>query len=79
MRKTGKPKLKKVTEISIPTSLFAKVKKRIKGTEFSSVSEYVTYILSEVLAEEEVETNKSSREEEELVKSRLKALGYLED
>jgi len=66
--------------ISIPKTLYDKIKKRIENTEFSSVSEYVTYILEEVLKEleEEEEEEVFSKEEEEKIKERLRALGYLD-
>jgi Arc/MetJ-type ribon-helix-helix transcriptional regulator len=68
---------KEFTEISIPTSLFKKIKERIKGTGFSSVSSYVTYVLKELVeGEEEEET--FTKEEEEKIKARLRALGYID-
>ncbi len=48
---------KKFTTVSIPTPLFKKVEERIKGTGFTSVSSYVTYVLREIVAEEEVEAD----------------------
>ena len=68
---------KEFTDISIPTSLFEKIKEQIKGTEFTSVSEYVTYVLGEIIAEDE-ERKSSSGKDEEKVKARLKALGYID-
>jgi Arc/MetJ-type ribon-helix-helix transcriptional regulator len=41
---------KKYTTISIPTPLAEKIKKRIKGTGFTSLSSYVTYVLREVIS-----------------------------
>ncbi|KXB02458.1 CopG family transcriptional regulator [candidate division MSBL1 archaeon SCGC-AAA261F17] len=66
---------KKKSTVSIPPELFKKIKERIKGTGFDSVSEYVTYVLREVVEEEEEE--EFSEEDEEKVKERLRALGYL--
>ena len=70
----------KYTTVSIPTALAAKIKGRIEGTGFTSVSDYVTYVLREVLAslEEEDKEKPFSKEEEEKVKERLRALGYLD-
>ena len=73
-----KRRKKEFTEVLIPTSLFEKIKERIKGTDFSSVSGYVTYVLKEVLSEEEEEKEVFSKEDEEKIKARLKALGYIE-
>ena len=70
---------KKFTTISIPTPLAEKIKNRIKGTGFTSLSSYVTYVLREVLAGIEEESDDAfSKEDEERVKDRLRALGYLD-
>ena len=70
---------KKYTTISIPTPLAEKIKKRIKGTGFNSLSSYVTYVLREVISGIEEETEEAfSKEDEEKVKDRLRALGYLD-
>jgi len=68
------------TTVSIPVELYEKIKQRIENTEFSSVSDYVAYVLKEVLAslEEEEEVEVFTEEEEEKVKERLRALGYLD-
>jgi len=70
---------KKHTTVSIPKPLFDKIKKRIKGTGFASVSEYVTFVLREVVASLEEEEKKEvfTKEEEEKIKERLRALGYI--
>ncbi|MCI4445961.1 MAG: CopG family transcriptional regulator, partial [Candidatus Aminicenantes bacterium] len=44
---------KEFSSVSIPTSLYKKIEEKIKGTEFSSVSGYVTKVLRESLAREE--------------------------
>lgn len=71
-------KRKKFTTISIPTPLFKKVKERIKGTGFTSVSSYVTYVLREIIAEKEEEAEPFTKEDEERIKARLRALGYID-
>jgi len=69
----------KFTTISIPTPLAEKIKKRIKGTGFTSLSSYVTYVLREVLSGMEEEQGEAfSKEDEERVKDRLRSLGYLD-
>ena len=66
-------------DVKIPVEIYKKIEERIKETEFKSVSEYVTYVLREVLASlEEEEEQVFSEEEEEKVKERLRALGYLD-
>ena len=71
---------KKYTTISIPTPLAEKIKKRIEGTGFNSLSSYVTYVLREEISniEEEEQDEAFSKEDEEKVKERLRALGYLD-
>ncbi len=69
---------KKYTTVSIPTPLFKKIEERIKGTGFTSVSSYVTYVLREIIAEDEESEEAFSKEDEERVKERLRALGYLD-
>ncbi len=74
-----KSKPKKFTTVSIPTPLFKKVEGRIEGTGFTSVSSYVTYVLREITAQEEEEPEKPfTKEDEERVKARLRALGYID-
>ena len=70
----------KYTTVSIPQTLHERLQKLIaKKTGFKSVSDYVTYVLREVVAMHETrETPEpfTSTDIEE-IKSRLKALGYL--
>ena len=70
---------KKFTTISIPTPLAEKIKKRIKGTGFTSLSSYVTYVLREVISGMDQEDEEVfSKEDEKRVKDRLRALGYID-
>jgi Arc/MetJ-type ribon-helix-helix transcriptional regulator len=75
----AKPK-GKFTTVSIPVPLFNKVQKRIEDTGFTSVSSYVAYILRELIANEDESSSDDpfSKKDEEKVKTRLRALGYLE-
>ncbi len=69
------------TTVSIPKPLAEKIKERMKGTGFSSVSSYVTCVLRQVLSSiEEDERSKQAftKEEEEKVKQRLRDLGYID-
>ena len=64
--------------INISRSLYEKAKDYIeKHGGFSNVEELVEFVLNEVLAEEFEETKVYSEEEEEKIKERLRALGYL--
>ena len=70
---------RKYTTVSIPKPLYDKIKKFIEGTGFTSVSDYVTYVLREVLASVGEEGGEAlSKEEEEKIKARLRALGYID-
>lgn len=70
---------KKYTTISIPTPLAEKIKKRINGTGFTSLSSYVTYVLREIISgEKESKEEAFTKEDEKKVRERLRALGYLE-
>lgn len=72
---------RKHTTVSIPMQLYEKIKTRIDKSGFTSVSDYVTYVLREVLSSLEIEEKEEvifTKEEEEKVKERLKALGYLD-
>lgn len=71
---------RKYTTVSIPKPLYDKIKKRIEGTGFTSVSDYVVYVLREVLASLEEEEKKEvfTKEEEEKIKEKLRALGYID-
>jgi len=67
------------TSIPIPSSLFKKLEQKIKGTSFVSVPSYVTFVLRETIAETEQQHKETfSKEEEEKVNDRLRALGYIE-
>ena len=71
----------KYTTVSIPKPLVEKIKERMKGTGFASVSSYVTYVLRQVLSsiEEEKRSKQAfTKEEEEKVKQRLRDLGYID-
>jgi Arc/MetJ-type ribon-helix-helix transcriptional regulator len=62
--------------VKIPKSLLEKIQKKILNTSFSSVSEYVTYLLEKELSGTE-DKEVFSKEDEEKVKERLRRLGYL--
>ena len=71
-----------MVKISIKKSLLKRLKSRQKASEFKTLSEYVNFILEEVLSTlEEQECSEGSGytpEEEKKVKQRLKDLGYID-
>ncbi len=60
--------------IGIPRSLYRKIEEKIAGTSFSTVEEYVIMKLENEFPPEPV----YSKEEEELIRERLRRLGYIE-
>ena len=69
---------KEFTTVSLPTSLYKKIEEKIKGTEITSVASYIGKVLREHFAKEDASPEVFSQEEEEKVKERLKALGYID-
>ena len=69
----------KYTTVSIPVTLYEKLKKIIEGTGFTSVSQFVTYVLREfVAAYEKSESEEPFTEEEKRqIIEKLRRLGYL--
>ena len=66
------------TQVPIPKEIVYKIHEHIRGTEFKTVSEYVAFVLREVLGMDEKKNNAAlSPEEEAQVKETLKKLGYL--
>lgn len=65
-------------KVGVPISkdLLRKVQREVKrsGGEFKSIAEYIEFVLRELLEEEPAYTP----EEEEKIKERLRALGYIE-
>ena len=69
------------TTVSLPKTLVEKIKNRMRGTGFPSVSSYVAYILRQIISSIEEETKSKeafTKEEEEKVKQRLRDLGYID-
>jgi Arc/MetJ-type ribon-helix-helix transcriptional regulator len=74
------PQKSKYTTVSIPVTLQDRIEKLIaKKTGFKSVSDYVTYVLREVVAMHETKEVPEPFTSEDIaqIKERLTALGYL--
>lgn len=70
----------KYTTVSIPRPLAERIEELIaKKSGFKSVSDYVTYVLREIVEMHETEhlPDPFTSEDVETIKARLKALGYL--
>mgnify|MGYP000253423839 FL=1 len=70
----------KYTTVSIPVTLYKRIKEMIKDTGFTSVSQFVIYVLREVVSsmeEEKIKGEAISDEEKKRIIERLKKLGYI--
>ncbi len=75
MKKSKDNPERKHTTVTIPKPLYENIKKRIENTGFGSVSDYVTFVLREVVSAEG--DKKAGKEDENSIKKKLKALGYI--
>ncbi len=68
----------KVT-VKIPRPLYRKVQQVVDGSGFSSPTEFIVYVLRDVLGEQAAPGAKAAFSESELavIKRKLKNLGYL--
>jgi hypothetical protein len=69
---------KEWTDVAIPTSLYKQIEETIKGSDAAAVQDFVIKILKENLPKPEESAEGLSKEEEDKVKERLKALGYMD-
>jgi len=69
------PEKDKVT-IKIPRPLYERLKTVIGGSGFSSVNEFVVYVLRDLVSLGFNEEKELSKEETQAIKQRLKNLGY---
>jgi len=65
--------------VRISVKLYKEIEKRVKESQggFKDVREYVEFVLSEVVKEDEKAEAPYTPEEEEEIKRRLRALGYI--
>ena len=69
----------KVT-IKIPRELYKKLSQMVSGTGFSSVTEFIVFVMRTLAAGGEVEPEDGlTAEEVRKIRQRLKRLGYLEE
>jgi hypothetical protein len=65
-------------DVSLPTGVVSRVEERLPHTEFTSVEDYIAYVLEEVLAEVD-DVDEDATVDESEVQERLKSLGYLNE
>lgn len=64
--------------IKIPRPLYENLSKIIEESGFHSVTEFIVYVMRDLISSREIEKGTSlSNKEIEMVKKRLKSLGYL--
>ena len=66
--------------VNISKDLYELVKSRVKesGGEFKDVEDYIEFVLTEIVKDEEEDNEQEySKEDEEQIKQRLKSLGYM--
>lgn len=63
--------------LKIPRPLYERTKVVIKGSGFSSVNEFVVYVLRDLLSSPEKDKRELSVKEIEAIREKLKTLGYL--
>lgn len=66
-----------MASVSIPSSVYERVSKRVDHSEFDSVDDYVTFVLEEVLNQLEGENTSDAGDRNEVM-DKLRDLGYLE-
>ena len=66
------------SDIAIPADLYKEIEAKIKDTDIASVQDYVIKVIKDSLPKSEKEGEGLSTDEEDKVKERLKALGYMD-
>ncbi|MBM3976328.1 MAG: CopG family transcriptional regulator [Planctomycetes bacterium] len=66
----------KVT-VKIPRPLYRKIQQVIDGSGFNSPTDFIVYVLRDVIGEAEEQKHEFTQDEIEDVKRKLKNLGYL--
>lgn len=72
---------KEIRNVEIPVNVLSRVERRVELTDFDSASEYITYVLEEIMTkvEEDTGTPDLTNVDQEKVYDRLKSLGYLNE
>ena len=68
----------KVT-IKIPRELYQRLSQMIAGTGFSSVNEFIVFVMRTLASGGEIVQDRLTAEEVRAIRERLKRLGYLEE
>jgi len=65
-------------KVEISAELYEAIEKRLEEYGFSSVDEYIEFVLQELLYEDESDAPVFEEDEEEKIKKRLRDLGYID-
>ena len=69
---------KQYTSVSIPVEMHKEVERLIEKTDFVSVSEFIKHLLRDILASGDItRASQLNAKEVEMVRKRLRSLGYL--
>ena len=65
--------------IKIPRPLYERIRASIEGSGFSSATDFIVYVLRDVMSgsDKDEKNGELTREELEAIRQRLKNLGYL--
>jgi Arc/MetJ-type ribon-helix-helix transcriptional regulator len=84
MRTTKKKRLDSKVTIKIPGPLYNRIAKIVAGSGFNSVTDFIVYVLRDLVSaadktikKEKIEDASLSKDEVEAIRKRLKSLGYL--
>ena len=68
----------KTATIKIPRQLYESLKKQIEETGFSSVTDFIVYVMRDVAASGKLHEDSSlTKKEVNQIRKRLKSLGYI--
>jgi len=70
-------KQKEIT-VLLPGDLLERVEERIKSTDFSNLSEYICFILKEIVCSDTETSDMDKGGHDEQLKKRLQNLGYID-
>jgi hypothetical protein len=77
--RSAMPKGRDKVTIKIPRELYRRLQEMLKGTGFGSVTEFIVYVMRDLASGGRLERQEGlTSQEVDLIRKRLKALGYLD-
>ena len=71
--------MKERVTIKIPKELYLRLKEMVEGTGFSSVTDFIVFVLRSVAMGGDLREERLTPEEVRVIRERLKKLGYLKE